>query len=976
MVVLLACYLAVGAAGGGELPRYCYLRPAGQTRYQVFLLSPSGAAPRPVWEEFSCDDYSLSPRGDFLAYTENLRVKLVNLRTGEMRQLPQIVVGRRRLTVRRTLLWSDDGKRLAVSGYDEQTRRGRLFCVEPEAMSVVELRTEVAEPTFFWSADGAWLYFVNRAEATGGAQARVELRRARYDGAGEQSISGLRNVRFAVPEEAGGRVVFAAYPHGASSAAGTSLYVFDSATGQVWRAPEIVNPKRASISPDGRCLAALAEGGVYLWPIGGEKPQPLCQGEGLVSFAWSKTGRWLAVRAVQTKGRRAESAQGPRALVALVDTNAAGAQPRVLFQGENCLPAVFSDDEAFVAFPCQAAGAGWEIAVFRTQTGQAMAHIATGEVRSIAFRPGGHELLALTRAAPGARFYPGIWPGTGSALRPVSAGLPAEYVGWSKDGQAIFLSLLMREHRGTRMFAIYAASLSGGPARRISGSLQVLTRGDVRDDGMVPVVAQTQMEYRELLVGRVGEEAVPVSGKLDVRMPAWSPDGSKLAFCYEVFAGRYATYVFDGQENKVFLVSGKILSCAQPVWLSDSSGLLIALGEPTRCALYRCAEQGEPKLFTPRGMLVSLPLEFSPDGQAFCATAAQAGAKGAGVYLFFVDGSAPRRVHDRPGYALWSPDGKWLAILEAGLRGPWGRMWLVSADGRQRVKVSDQARDAVFGPDGALIAIERVGPAPAAGSRGAGERLAERAVIVRPGAGRPEVLAEHASFAQWSPQGTMIALGPAPSAPRLTLRIVRPTGELVAEVPWPNEVSKSPADAANMLSLPLPELAALRLPREPVEWVQWAPSGNYVAFCAIGENLRREVFVADTKGRAARLSGEYDIAQMRWLAGEDRLVLRSANGAPSGGNLFVLKPAGATLAPIVPDKFARTFSVLPGAAIAFEAAGGEGTGTWLITREGKLLPVADYSVSWAAEAAGPPRHLRPPDPRYMRAGPDLLRLLR
>jgi len=224
---------------------------------------------------------------------------------------------------------------------------------------------------------------------------------------------------------------------------------------------------------------------------------------------------------------------------------------------------------------------------------------------------------------------------------------------WSPDGRYI---LFKRGQDDTNCYLLYVVPAAGGKARRIAATAdQFLT-------------------------------------------PAWSPDGTKVAFeidtagCGGLNLHPMTGIAVVGRDGRnLHQVTHGDLSASGPAFSPDGSeiaywGRNAATGQPT---LYVIPSAGgaKQKLFAGRGYPSGWPgcqgcvwssPAYSPDGTRIAYSLGQS------IWVIGSDGANPRRItHPSHGYAdfnqTWSPDGRTLAFRRGSDTST--RIWLVNSDG-------------------------------------------------------------------------------------------------------------------------------------------------------------------------------------------------------------------------------------------------------------------------------------------------------
>lgn len=166
--------------------------------------------------------------------------------------------------------------------------------------------------------------------------------------------------------------------------------------------------------------------------------------------------------------------------------------------------------------------------------------------------------------------------------------------------------------------------------------------------------------------------------KADSALPAWSPDGSLIAFQSKKEGGNFQVYVMDKDGNNKRRISNGQVFAAQPAWSHDGKSIAYIGGDKV--------DIGTPKE----------------------------------IYTVSVEGGTPRQI-TTGGKDLskptWSPDGKQILYLE-NLTDKTGNIMIMNADGTGGRKLADgiRASSPQFNPAGDMVLYYYISLSPPTGS--------------------------------------------------------------------------------------------------------------------------------------------------------------------------------------------------------------------------------------------------------------------
>jgi Tol biopolymer transport system component len=328
---------------------------------------------------------------------------------------------------------------------------------------------------------------------------------------------------------------------------------------------------------------------------------------------------------------------------------------------------------------------------------------------------------------------------------------------------------------------IYTVAPDGGRLTRITDTPEYVELDPAwAPDGRLAFIRWRLFESKdELMVTRAdGSDPVRVAGGMDISQPAWSPDGSRIAFV----EGRASFYAVQDVSDCTRIDSSRNQVPPRLFVADVASGTAVPLID----------------LISPDGCVLPFARpQWSPDG-AKIALARR------GVYL--VDVASGRLTEIVPptdvATAAWSPDGRRLAVaVTPSYGGPSARILMVGADGQGLVEIarqSDWVHSLAWSPQGDLISI-------VAGDAYSGQ--GSLFVINPDGSGLRSLAQGVLEDVAWSPDGH-----------RLAAALVDP--------------SSSQGGVSNIYTVDVNDGSTTRLTDAPASEYEpaWSPDGSAIAF--------------------------------------------------------------------------------------------------------------------------------------------------
>jgi Tol biopolymer transport system component len=206
--------------------------------------------------------------------------------------------------------------------------------------------------------------------------------------------------------------------------------------------------------------------------------------------------------------------------------------------------------------------------------------------------------------------------------------------------------------------------------------------------------------------------------------PAWSPDGTKIAFASNRGGTNFDLYVMNADGSGVTKITDSPFDDTDPAWSPDGSRIVFVsarsqnagdIGDSPNEIWVMNADGSSPKRLTFNRVLDDDP-SFSPDGTRI-AWAHFGGSTGFDIWVMSADGGGQAQLTYADGddeQPSWSPDAQ--SILFSSQRdgglgikgGGLGRIYRMSPDGSDQVPLTETTadREPAFAPDGTDIVFD------------------------------------------------------------------------------------------------------------------------------------------------------------------------------------------------------------------------------------------------------------------------------
>ena len=196
-------------------------------------------------------------------------------------------------------------------------------------------------------------------------------------------------------------------------------------------------------------------------------------------------------------------------------------------------------------------------------------------------------------------------------------------------------------------------------------------------------------------------EIVAVHGREPIISPAWSPDGSKVAYV-SLEDRKPVVYLQDLMTGRRNQISNQKGNNSAPSWAPDGSTLAVALSKDGNTEIYTVRSDGSGLRRLTTNNAIDTEPQFSADGQTIYFTSDRSG--GPQVYKMNAAGGNATRVTFNGSYNISprvSPDGKtlaWISQRDGGFS-----LYAMDLASGQELRLADGATEPSFSPNGKYI---------------------------------------------------------------------------------------------------------------------------------------------------------------------------------------------------------------------------------------------------------------------------------
>jgi Tol biopolymer transport system component len=270
---------------------------------------------------------------------------------------------------------------------------------------------------------------------------------------------------------------------------------------------------------------------------------------------------------------------------------------------------------------------------------------------------------------------------------------------WSPDGERIAFTTYAPDQPGSDFFtpSIVVMNADGSQQTRLGGNVDMPRMPAWSPDGTrIAFVGGYGQLY---VVNPDGSNQTLLSKQTrNIESPAWSPDGTQIAF-KSLVNGTSEVYVInaDGSQEKCLTnhASFKARHIAEqddyPVWSPDSKRIAFASMRDSQFDIHVMNADGAQRVnLTNKPAFYGVPA-WSPDGKRIAFSSEREG-NNFEIYVMNSDGTDLKRLTNNPGWdgnPVWSPDGARIAF-DSNVPGKLDQdIYVINADGTGLTRLTD-----------------------------------------------------------------------------------------------------------------------------------------------------------------------------------------------------------------------------------------------------------------------------------------------
>jgi TolB protein len=233
---------------------------------------------------------------------------------------------------------------------------------------------------------------------------------------------------------------------------------------------------------------------------------------------------------------------------------------------------------------------------------------------------------------------------------------------WSPDGRRIVFDVNSYPKEGAPkggFFDIYAANADGTDVVRLTHDRDARLPAWSPDGSRIAFTREDQAGSQIYVMNADGADSIALTdgSGFSVR-PTWSPDGSRIAF-ESVADGNSDVYVMNADGGGVTSLTDDPAADYNPVWSPDGERIAFASDRSPSGIYVMRTDGSDVRLVEPDGDIANLGLAWSPNGRFLAFSSSRGEGFARAVYVLDVSSNAITQISGRG--AIWGPS--WQPII-------------------------------------------------------------------------------------------------------------------------------------------------------------------------------------------------------------------------------------------------------------------------------------------------------------------------